>query len=72
MSRLRSERIIGQFLAGNPGAECTVATKMGRRVAQDPAFFTLDNFRAWTDRSRLLRPAVHPSAGGWRKSALPS
>jgi len=48
----RSERIIGQFLAGNPGAEFTVATKMGRRVAQDPACFTLDNFRAWTDRSR--------------------
>ena len=48
----RSERIIGQFLAANPGAEFTVATKMGRRVAQDPAFFTLDNFRAWTDRSR--------------------
>ena len=48
----RSERIIGQFLAGNPGAEVTVATKMGRRVAQDPAFFTLGNFRAWTDRSR--------------------
>jgi aryl-alcohol dehydrogenase-like predicted oxidoreductase len=48
----RSERIISQFLAGNPGAEFTVATKMGRRVAQDPGFFTLDNFRAWTDRSR--------------------
>ncbi len=49
----RSERIIGQFLAGNPGAEFTVATKMGRRVAQDPGFYTLDNFRAWTDRSRV-------------------
>src|ERR1700691_6303402 len=48
----RSERIIGQFLAGNPGAEVTAATKMGRRVAQDSGFFTLDNFRAWTDRSR--------------------
>jgi aryl-alcohol dehydrogenase-like predicted oxidoreductase len=48
----RSERVIGQVLAGNPGAEFTVATKMGRRVAQDPGFFTLDNFRAWTDRSR--------------------
>jgi aryl-alcohol dehydrogenase-like predicted oxidoreductase len=48
----RSEQIIGQFLAANPGAEFTVATKMGRRVAQDPAFYTLDNFRAWTDRSR--------------------
>ena len=26
---------------------------------------------AWTDRSRLLRPAVHPSPGGWRRSVLP-
>jgi aryl-alcohol dehydrogenase-like predicted oxidoreductase len=48
----RSEQIIGQFLAANPGAEFTVATKMGRRVAQDPEFYTLGNFRAWTDRSR--------------------
>jgi aryl-alcohol dehydrogenase-like predicted oxidoreductase len=48
----RSEQIIGQFLAANPGAEFTVATKMGRRVAQEPEFYTLDNFRAWTDRSR--------------------
>jgi aryl-alcohol dehydrogenase-like predicted oxidoreductase len=30
----------------------TVATKMGRREAQDPANFTLDKFRQWTDRSR--------------------
>ena len=48
----RSEQIIGQFLAANPGAEFTVATKMGRRVPQDSEFYTLDNFRAWTDRSR--------------------
>src|ERR1039457_3691031 len=48
----RSERLIGQFLAGNPGLRITVATKMGRRMAQDPALYTLDNFRAWTDRSR--------------------
>jgi aryl-alcohol dehydrogenase-like predicted oxidoreductase len=48
----RSERIIGQFMAANPGAEFTVATKMGRRVPQDPKVYTLDNFRAWTDRSR--------------------
>jgi aryl-alcohol dehydrogenase-like predicted oxidoreductase len=48
----RSERLIGQFVASNPGAAVMVATKMGRRVAQDPALFTLDNFRAWTDRSR--------------------
>lgn len=25
----------------------------------------------WTDRTRALRPAVHPSPGGWRRSALP-
>jgi aryl-alcohol dehydrogenase-like predicted oxidoreductase len=48
----RSERLIGQFLAGNPGLEIMVATKMGRRVVQDPAQYTLGNFRAWTDRSR--------------------
>jgi aryl-alcohol dehydrogenase-like predicted oxidoreductase len=48
----RSERLIGQFLAGHPGLPMMVATKMGRRVEQDPAHYTLDNFRAWTDRSR--------------------
>jgi aryl-alcohol dehydrogenase-like predicted oxidoreductase len=48
----RSERLIGRFLAGNPGLRMMVATKMGRRVPQDPAAYTLSNFRAWTDRSR--------------------
>ncbi len=48
----RSERAIGRLLAARPGAGLTVATKMGRRVALDPALYTLDNFRAWTDRSR--------------------
>jgi aryl-alcohol dehydrogenase-like predicted oxidoreductase len=48
----RSEQLIGRFLASHPGLPLMVATKMGRRVAQDPALFTLDNFRAWTDRSR--------------------
>jgi aryl-alcohol dehydrogenase-like predicted oxidoreductase len=48
----RSERLIGQFLAANPGLPVTVATKMGRRVQQDPAQYTLASFRAWTDRSR--------------------
>jgi len=48
----RSERLIGRFLAANPGLPMTVATKMGRRVPQDPAQYTLANFRAWTDRSR--------------------
>ncbi|HEX4834164.1 MAG TPA: acyl-CoA carboxylase subunit epsilon [Trebonia sp.] len=27
---------------------------------------------AWTDKSRQLRPALHPSPAGWRRSALPS
>ncbi|KQV07382.1 aldo/keto reductase [Leifsonia sp. Root112D2] len=48
----RSEQIIGRFLAANPGHGITVATKMGRREAQDAANFTLAKFREWTDRSR--------------------
>lgn len=48
----RSERLIGDYLADNPGLDITVATKMGRREAQDPANFTLAKFREWTDRSR--------------------
>jgi aryl-alcohol dehydrogenase-like predicted oxidoreductase len=48
----RSEKTIGEYLAANPGHGITVATKMGRRVEQDAAHFTLENFRAWTDRSR--------------------
>ncbi|MEU8236599.1 aldo/keto reductase [Actinoplanes sp. NPDC048967] len=46
----RSEQVIGRFIKDKP--QLTVATKMGRRVAQEPANYTLDNFRAWTDRSR--------------------
>jgi aryl-alcohol dehydrogenase-like predicted oxidoreductase len=46
----RSEQIIGSFRKNHPGI--TVATKMGRRVPQEPSAYTLDNFRAWTDRSR--------------------
>jgi aryl-alcohol dehydrogenase-like predicted oxidoreductase len=49
----RSERVIGRFLAGNAGRGVTVATKMGRRVDQVPSNYVLDNFRAWTDRSRV-------------------
>ncbi|MFF1635116.1 aldo/keto reductase [Leifsonia sp. NPDC058248] len=48
----RSEQLIGAFLAARPDAGITVATKMGRREAQDPANFTLAKFREWTDRSR--------------------
>jgi len=49
----RSERIIGRFLSGNAGQGITVATKMGRRVEQEEENYTLENFRAWTDRSRI-------------------
>ncbi|MEV0154459.1 aldo/keto reductase [Micromonospora sp. NPDC050686] len=48
----RSEQLIGRFLRGRPGHGLTVATKMGRRVEQAPEAYALDNFRAWTDRSR--------------------
>ena len=46
----RSEQIVGSFVKDKP--QLTVATKMGRRVEQRPENYTLDNFRAWTDRSR--------------------
>lgn len=48
----RSEQVIGEYLKGRPGAGVFVATKMGRRAALDPVNYTLENFRAWTDRSR--------------------
>lgn len=49
----RSEQLIGRFLKARGNDRITVATKMGRRVMpQDPAIYALDNFRAWTDRSR--------------------
>jgi aryl-alcohol dehydrogenase-like predicted oxidoreductase len=48
----RSERLIGRFLAESSDLSIMVATKMGRRVDQIPGNFTLQNFRAWTDRSR--------------------
>ncbi|MEE1927479.1 aldo/keto reductase [Streptomyces sp. TRM 70351] len=48
----RSEQLIGRFLRERPDAPVFVATKMGRRVEQAPEQYHLDNFRAWTDRSR--------------------
>jgi aryl-alcohol dehydrogenase-like predicted oxidoreductase len=48
----RSERVIGAWRRENPDAALTVATKMGRRVDQLPENYVLENFRAWTDRSR--------------------
>lgn len=47
----RSERFIGRYLEANSDVVVTVATKMGRRLEQDPANYSLDNFRAWTERS---------------------
>ncbi len=48
----RSEQLIGTFLAAHPDAGITVATKMGRRLPQVTESYTMENFRAWTDRSR--------------------
>ena len=48
----RSEQLIGRFLSSRPDASVTVATKMGRRVEQVPENYVLENFRAWTERSR--------------------
>lgn len=49
----RSERFVGRLLAQRPDAGLVVATKMGRRADPHvPEAFTLDAFRAWTDRSR--------------------
>ena len=49
-----SEQMIGAFLRerGEAADEITVATKMGRRLEQVPENYVLDNFRAWTNRSR--------------------
>jgi aryl-alcohol dehydrogenase-like predicted oxidoreductase len=48
----RSERAVARLLRERPDAGLTVATKMGRRFPQVPETYTLDNFRAFTDRSR--------------------
>ena len=48
----RSEQAIRAFLRRRPNSGITVATKMGRRVAQQPEAYNLDNFRQWIDRSR--------------------
>jgi aryl-alcohol dehydrogenase-like predicted oxidoreductase len=48
----RSERLVGRFLREHGREGLTVATKMGRRVAQVPANYVRENFVAWLDRSR--------------------
>jgi aryl-alcohol dehydrogenase-like predicted oxidoreductase len=48
-----SEQTIGTFLRTRGHTDLVVATKMGRRASpHEAAAYTLDNFRAWTDRSR--------------------
>jgi aryl-alcohol dehydrogenase-like predicted oxidoreductase len=46
----RSEIFCGRLRARHP--EVFVATKMGRRVAQETINYNRDNFLAWNDRSR--------------------
>jgi aryl-alcohol dehydrogenase-like predicted oxidoreductase len=48
----RSEQAIATFRAAHPDLDLLVATKMGRRMDQVPENYVMDNFRAWTDRSR--------------------
>jgi aryl-alcohol dehydrogenase-like predicted oxidoreductase len=48
----RSESIIGGYIAERPEQDIVVATKMGRRLAQEHENYSPENFRAWTDRSR--------------------
>ncbi len=49
----RSERLIGRLLAERDREGLTVATKLGRRAEPHvPEAYTLEAFRAWTDRSR--------------------
>ncbi|MGH9104796.1 MAG: aldo/keto reductase [Acidimicrobiales bacterium] len=48
----RSERLVGRLLAERPDAGLIVATKCGRRAAQDPANYTPGALRAWAERSR--------------------
>ncbi len=48
----RSEQLIAAWRASRPAAEVTVATKMGRRVEQQPENYSPAAMRAWNDRSR--------------------
>lgn len=48
----RSEQAIADFRRARPDLDLTVATKMGRRLDQVLENYVMDNFRAWTDRSR--------------------
>ncbi len=47
----RSERLVGRLLRERAGEDLMVATKMGRREAQEVGSYSPENFRAWNDRS---------------------
>lgn len=48
----RSEQLIGRFLRERGGEKMFVATKMGRGVPVEMAYYTPEAFRGWVDRSR--------------------
>lgn len=48
----RSESLIGRWLREHPDSGVTVGTKMGRRMPQEHANYSLEHFRGWIDRSR--------------------
>ena len=47
----RSERFVGRLLAERPDEDLVVATKCGRRVAQEAGNYTRDAIREWAQRS---------------------
>jgi len=47
----RSEQLIGRYLRDRPELDVFVATKMGRRLPQEPENYSAENFEAWTTRS---------------------
>lgn len=48
----RSERFVGRLLSERPDEGLVVATKCGRRVAQEVGNYTRSAIREWTERSR--------------------
>ena len=65
--RIARGDVTGEEIAALVGALTAVAAPRAGAVQPEPP----SRASTWSDRSRLLRPAVHPSAGGWRQSALP-
>lgn len=47
----RSEQLIGRYLRDRSDLDVFVATKMGRRLPQEPENYSAANFDAWTARS---------------------